>query len=91
MSIKIVSNEQAEREEIFFDNFRHIVRIKGISYNTLAKKLDVNVSTVISYRMGRTFPNEERIEQLAEALECTVDDLFDETYKPWEFGKQLNN
>lgn len=84
--IRIVSEEEARRITLFSDNLRYLIRVNRTSVTALAKKLGLKQPTLNEYVRGRTMPNDEVIKQIAEALECSVDDLFDETYAPWKFG-----
>lgn len=63
-----------------------MVRNGPSTKKSIAKKAGVSVNQLGSYMMGRSFPDDETIRKLAIALECTIDDLFDETYDPWNFG-----
>jgi transcriptional regulator with XRE-family HTH domain len=83
--MKFLTTEEANRRLLFCNNLRDVIRKGPISAAEVAKRIGVATSTVKSYMRGNVFPNEERIQQLADALECTVDDLFDDSDKPWEF------
>lgn len=84
--IEFLQDDEANRRLLFVDNLKYIMRTKKISTNRLAQKLKVYPYVISDYVRGKVFPNDERIAQLAEALECTVDDLFDDSYIPWIFG-----
>lgn len=84
--IEFLKEEEANRRLLFVDNLRHIMRTKGISANKVAKRMDVSPYTINNYTRGKIMPNDEQLKELAQALECTVDDLFDESYIPWQMG-----
>ena len=79
---RIVSEEEGERRATFSNNLRYTLRVKGISRDALAKKLGVSLTTAKNYVLGRTFPEEYRIEAIADILGCSVEDLFDEDFEP---------
>ena len=76
--------DQLEREIIFRENLTYMLRSKRISYTKLAKALDVSRAAISAYRLGRMFPSKDKIEKIAEVLDCEVDDLFDVDLIPWE-------
>jgi transcriptional regulator with XRE-family HTH domain len=86
--IKFLPEDEANRRLLFVDNLKYIIRTKKLNANKLALRMGVNPSTICDYTKGRIFPNDERIYQLAAALECSVDDLFDDSYLPWVFGPE---
>ena len=79
---RIVNEEKGRHRETFCNNLRFILRAKGISRELLAKKLGVSLTTVKNYALGRTFPDEHRIEQIADILGCSMNDLFDDNCTP---------
>ena len=87
MSIKIFKPDEARRRILFSNNLRDMIRHGPISATKLADKLGVTVTTVYNYTRGKSYPDDDRIEEIAVALGCTVDDLFDDTYAPWKFGE----
>lgn len=86
--IKILPEEEANRRLLFADNLKYLIRVKKLSAGKVADRMGKGVypSTIYSYVRGETFPSDERIAELAVALDCTVDDLFDDSYLPWVFG-----
>ena len=82
----ICSEEEANRRLLFVDNLKYIMRTKKIPASRLALKLGVYPYVINDYTRGKVLPDDERIAQIAEALGCTVDDLFDDSYVPWIFG-----
>ena len=86
--IKTLSDAEANRRLLFVDNLKYILRTKKLGVNKVALRMGVSATTVHDYIKGKVFPDDERIAKLAEALECTVDDLFDDSYLPWVFGPE---
>ena len=84
--VKIPDQEEIKRAALFSNNLRWMLRNGPIKNSELARKIGVSPATIGLYARGRAFPNDERIRQIADALECTVNDLFDDTYIPWNFG-----
>lgn len=86
--IRILPEDEVHRRVLFVDNLKYLMRIKKISAVKVANRMGAGIypSTIYSYVKGDTFPSDDRIAKLAEALECTVDDLFDDSYLPWVFG-----
>lgn len=84
--IKIPDQEEVERAALFSNNLRWMLRNGPIGNSELARKIGVSPAAIGSYARGRIFPSEDRIQQIADALNCTVDKLFDDTYVPWNFG-----
>lgn len=90
MSINIdLPEEEVKRRILFADNLRYMIRSKGISQIKVANYIGVSSPTMTAYMRGRFMPSDERISKIAEVLECTVDDLFDDTYAPWNFGVDI--
>lgn len=76
--------DQLEREIVFRENLTYMLRSKRISYAKLANVLDVSRAAISAYRLGRMFPSKDKIEKIAEVLDCKVNDLFDVDLIPWE-------
>ena len=87
--ITIMKPEEARRRLIFSNNLRYLIHNGPVGAIELAKKIGVSTSTVYGYSRGPAFPTEERIQQIADGLGVTVDDLFDDTYAPWKFGESI--
>ena len=88
MHVMILSEEEANRRLVFCNNLRDIVRNGPIGAVELAKRTNFSVGTIYSYMRGNVLPSDDKIEQLADALGVTRDDLFDETNAPWKFGSE---
>ena len=84
---KIYSNEEARKRILFANNLRFMLNNGTIGRNALAKKMGMSSNAIGKYALGHVYPDEERIQQIADALGCTVDDLYDDTYAPWKFGE----
>ena len=48
----------------------------GLTQGELAEKVGVKRLTIWAYESGRRKPNQEMLERLAVALNCTIDDLL---------------
>lgn len=57
------------------NNLKKIRLALNISQEELAKRLNVERSTVAKWESG-TYPRASRLESIAKALNCTVDDLL---------------
>jgi transcriptional regulator with XRE-family HTH domain len=88
--MKLYINDEARRIVLFADNLRHIIRTKNISVTKLARQIGISTTMIHQYKSGKSFPNDYIINKLADGLGCTVDDLFDDTYAPWNFGSDEN-
>ena len=51
---------------------------QGLSQVQLAEKLNITQGAVSQWEMGLSKPKSEILPELARALNCTIDDLFDE-------------
>lgn len=49
---------------------------KGVSQSYLAKHLCVTVQTVSAWERGVNAPSSETLPQIAQLLECTINDLY---------------
>ena len=49
---------------------------KGMTQEELAKKMEVERSTVAKWETGVAFPPGNKLPKLAEVLGCTIDDLY---------------
>lgn len=48
----------------------------GFTQIDLANKLEIDRSTVAKWETGESFPRAEKLIQLAEVLNCTIDELL---------------
>lgn len=88
---EIVSEEEARKHLLFRDNLKFMLIAKKVSKLELAKRIGLSQSMITQYTLGRTFPSNERIKQIAAALDCTVEDLFDDSDAPWRFGMSVED
>lgn len=58
-------------------NIRKYREAAGLNKAELAKKMRVSVPTVCRWESGEHLPTADRLPELASALECTIDELFD--------------
>lgn len=91
MSIVILKQEEADRRLLFCNNLRDLIRNGPIGVTELSKLTGFSIPTIYNYYYGTTFPPEDRIQKIAEALSVTVDDLFDDTYAPWKFAENMKD
>ncbi|WP_258037553.1 helix-turn-helix domain-containing protein [Bacillus thuringiensis] len=62
-------------------NIGELVQKKGLKGRWIAQQLKVTPSQVSNYIQGRSFPTIEKAFQLADILDCKVDDLFERINK----------
>ena len=62
---------------IHYLKLRELRSAKGMTQKELADILDVSETTIFKYEKGIMKPSLERAMQLADALECSLDDLVD--------------
>lgn len=55
------------------------IRIAGITQSELARRLGVGRATVSQWVCGGAYPSTVLLPALAEALGCSIDDLFSES------------
>lgn len=81
-----LTGDDAIRIATIRNNLKYIMLNKKSSFGKLGRKLGIE-SRTLRYRVNEATPSEELIQKIAEALECTMDDLLDEDGNPWNFGK----
>lgn len=91
MGIVISKPEEANRRLLFCNNLRDIIRHGPIGVAELSKITGFSTVTIYNYYYGTTFPPEDRIQILADALGVTVNDLFDDTNAPWKFAENMKD
>lgn len=52
-------------------------KARGMSQTALARALDISTQAVGAWEVGRNVPKTEMLPRLAQALGCTIDELFD--------------
>lgn len=60
------------------ENIKKYRRIKGYTQQELADVMGVSLQTVSNWESGRFIPNVKNLHLIAEELECTVSDLYEE-------------
>lgn len=59
-------------------NLLSLRQSKGFSQKDFAKYIDVSVPTISRYETGKRTPSLEMAHKLAAALDCRIEDLFEE-------------
>lgn len=64
-------------EEVFERCFRYLLRraMRGVSEMELSDRTGISVVTLSQYRNGKTLPTLKNLRKLADALDCTPNDL----------------
>ena len=57
-------------------NLKRIRQSRNMTQRELARETGIKPTTLNNYETGRRFPNEEKLVNLANALDCTVDELL---------------
>lgn len=83
---RIGKEEDLEWIAMFRNNLKSILKNKGGSLKEVAKKLGISVAKLSEYINGPVRLSDEIVQQIADAVGCTVDELLDETYCPWNYG-----
>ena len=60
----------------FKENLKQIRRIKGLTQEELAEKVNVTKFAIRHYEQGQTEPKFEILEKIKVALDCSYDDLL---------------
>lgn len=60
------------------DNIKRIRKLKGLTQEDVAQKLDVSSKTISSWEINRTEPSMLHLEQLALLFGCNKSDLIDD-------------
>lgn len=60
---------------MFADNFKRIRKEKGLTQVQLAEKLDCSQNEICRWETGTRTPAINNLVKIADALECTVDEL----------------
>ena len=59
-------------------NIKSLRLKKNISQEALADILGVNQTAVSQWEMGKSNPSSNKLPKLAEVLQCSIDDLFED-------------
>ena len=84
--IRIGKDEDLEWIAMFRNNLKEILKTKHSSLKELSKTLGMSYHKLSEYINGPTRLSDELVQQIADAVGCTVDELLDETYCPWNYG-----
>ena len=57
-------------------NIRELRKAAGLTQSQLAEKVGVAQATVAEWERGDYFPSAQKLPSIAEALDCTVGDLY---------------
>jgi len=71
-----------ERRKIFARNLTAFRTAAGISMARLAAAIDVNTSAVLRWEQGRTLPQSDALQRLAEEFARPMDDFFNPSPPP---------
>lgn len=61
----------------FFLKLKKLRNEIGMSQKDLADKLGVSDTVIVNYENGKKTPNLKRLVQMAEILNCTLDEIID--------------
>lgn len=81
-----LTGEDAEWAATFRNNLKYIMQEKNIRLGMIARKLNMSTNA-LRYQIHETRTSDELAQKIADALDCTMDDLLDEDGNPWNFGK----
>lgn len=85
-SYRIGKEEDLDWIAMFRNNVKAILKTKHSSLKELSTKLDIPMYKLSEYINGPSRLSDELVQQIADAVGCTVDELLDETYCPWNYG-----
>lgn len=60
---------------MFKDNLMSLRKMKGLSQEELADKINVSRQTLSKYETGESLPDVEKCKQIADVLDVSLDDL----------------
>ena len=64
------------REQTRMKNLKEARKRKGYTHEELAHAVNVGAMTIYQYESGRRVPNARMLKQIAQALDCKVDDIL---------------
>ena len=64
----------------FGDRLKRLIHIEGMTQAELAKKIGIDPSRLSKYVTGTHAPDAYMLHRIANALDCDVKTLFDETF-----------
>ena len=83
---RIAKEEDLDWIIMFRNNLKHILKTKHISLKEVSRKIGIPATKLSCYINGPTRLSDDLVQQIANAVGCTVDELLDETYCPWNYG-----
>lgn len=75
--------------EIFSKNLNQCLKDKRMTATDVAKKMNIQKSTVSEWRTNNRFTRSNQLEQLAEVLEKPIHWFFEEEHEPQEETKKV--
>lgn len=75
--------------EIFSKNLNQCLKDKRMTATDVAKKMNIQKSTVSEWRTNNRFPRSNQLEQLAEVLEKPIHWFFEEEHEQQEETKEV--
>lgn len=64
------------REQTRMEKLKEARKRKGYTQEELAHAVNVGAMTIYQYESGRRVPNARMLKQIAQALDCKVDDIL---------------
>lgn len=64
------------REQTRMKKLKEARKRKGYTQEELANAVNVGAMTIYQYESGRRIPNARMLKQIAQALDCKVDDIL---------------
>lgn len=80
--IRVIINLKVRDNMNFGKNLQNIRKARGMSQEELADKLNVSRQAISKWESGGTYPEMEKLLDLAEILDCTTDSLLKDKFKP---------
>ena len=71
---------------MFRENLIHLRKLKGLSQEELAEKIQVSRQTLSKYETGESLPDIEKCSRLAEILDVSLDELVNFDGGGWGLG-----
>lgn len=93
ISLTVIIPERTKRmnkvNEIFSKNLNQCLKDKKMTATEVAKKMNIQKSTVSEWRTNNRFPRSNQLEQLAEVLEKPIHWFFEEEHEQQEETKEV--
>ena len=83
---RIGKEEDLEWIAMFRNNLKHILKTRNSNLKEVSDKLGISIHKLSSYINGPVRLEDGLVRQIADVVGCTVDELLDETYCPWNYG-----